>query len=152
MKNSLMVAAAAALMATTLKTAAEPNENCAVRIECEAFESLGGWVNDTQFMDQMGSPYLLAHGLGRPVSNAKTSFRVSCDGSYAVTARTKNWTAPWSSTPAGRFRILVDGVVLPNVLGVSGKGEWLVETAGEIALKKGVHTLELQDLTGFDGR
>ena len=80
MKNMLMVAAMAALMATTLTTTAAPNEKCAVRIECEAFESHGGWVNDTQFMDQMGSPYLLAHGLGRPVANAKTFFRVSCDG------------------------------------------------------------------------
>ena len=47
MRNLLMVAAMAALMATTL-SAAEPSENCAVRIECEAFESLGGWVDDTQ--------------------------------------------------------------------------------------------------------
>ena len=146
---------AAAVLACALASAAfagSAGASCAVRIECESFESPGGWVNDTQFLDQMGSPYLLAHGLGKPVANAKTSFEVSCDGRYAVTARTKNWTAPWSSTPAGRFRILVDGVVLPNVLGVSGKGEWLVETAGEIALKAGVHTLELQDLTGFDGR
>ena len=131
---------------------AETNTKCGIHIECESFESLGGWVNDTQFMDQMGSPYLLAHGLGKRVANAKTSFKISCDGRYFVTARTKNWTALWSATPAGRFRILVDGVVLPNVLGVSGKGEWLVETAGEIELKKGVHTIELQDLTGFDGR
>ena len=28
------------------------------------FAQLGGWVIDQQFMDQMGSPYLLAHGLG----------------------------------------------------------------------------------------
>lgn len=33
-------------------------------------------MNDTQFMDQMGSPYLLAHGLGKPVADAKTSFSV----------------------------------------------------------------------------
>ena len=79
MKNTMMtIVAAAALMATTLPAAA--SETCAVRIECESFESHGGWVNDTQFMDQMGSPYLLAHGLGRPVANAKTFFRVSCDG------------------------------------------------------------------------
>jgi hypothetical protein len=32
-------------------------------IEAEQFASLGGWVIDQQFMDQMGSPYLLAHGL-----------------------------------------------------------------------------------------
>lgn len=33
-------------------------------IEAENFEDIGGWVVDQQFMDQMGSPYLLAHGLG----------------------------------------------------------------------------------------
>ncbi len=123
-----------------------------VHLECEAFESWGGWVNDTQFMDQMGSPYLLAHGLGRPVENARTTFSVGREGDYFVTARTKNWTAPWSEIAAGRFRILVDGKPLPNELGVTGKGEWTVESAGKISLARGVHTLELQDLTGFDGR
>ena len=42
-----------------------------VFLETEAFDDWGGWVNDTQFMDQMGSPYLLAHGLGKPVADAK---------------------------------------------------------------------------------
>lgn len=31
----------------------------------------GGWVLDAQFMDVMGSPYLLAHGLGVRVTDAK---------------------------------------------------------------------------------
>ena len=124
----------------------------AVHLECEAFKSWGGWVNDTQFMDQMGSPYLLAHGLGKPVENARTTFSVGCEGDYFVTARTKNWTAPWSKIAAGRFRILVDGEPLPNELGGAGSGEWTVETAGTLHLAKGSHTLELQDLTGFDGR
>ena len=38
-------------------------------IEAEAFEDVGGWVNDQQFMDLMGSPYLLAHGIGVPVED-----------------------------------------------------------------------------------
>ncbi|MHC4323929.1 MAG: hypothetical protein ACYSUX_06625, partial [Planctomycetota bacterium] len=38
-----------------------------VLIEAEGFANRGGWVIDQQFMDQMGSPFLLAHGLGRPV-------------------------------------------------------------------------------------
>lgn len=101
---------------------------------------------------ERGSPYLLAHGLGLPVENARTTFSVGQSGDYFVTARTKNWTAPWSEIAAGRFRILVDGKILPNELGVTGKGEWTVETAGKVSLSKGTHTLELQDLTGFDGR
>ena len=36
-----------------------------VLVEAESFYSHGGWKLDTQFFDTMGSPYLLAHGLGR---------------------------------------------------------------------------------------
>ena len=32
----------------------------------------GGWALDAQFMDVMGSPYLLAHGLGVRVTDAKS--------------------------------------------------------------------------------
>lgn len=31
-------------------------------IEAESFSNKGGWKVDQQFMDLMGSPYLLAHG------------------------------------------------------------------------------------------
>ena len=36
-------------------------------IEAESFQNKGGWVVDQQFTDLMGSPYLIAHGLGVPV-------------------------------------------------------------------------------------
>lgn len=39
-------------------------------IEAESFSQRGGWVLDQQFMDQMGSPYLMAHGMGIPVADA----------------------------------------------------------------------------------
>jgi hypothetical protein len=42
-------------------------DGCAL-VEAESFENCGGWVVDQQFMDLMGSPYLLAHGLGEPVT------------------------------------------------------------------------------------
>ena len=32
-------------------------------IETEQFAQKGGWAVDQQFMDFMGSPYLLAHGI-----------------------------------------------------------------------------------------
>ena len=38
-------------------------------IEAEDFADFGGWVLDSQFEAIMGSPYLLAHGLGRPVAD-----------------------------------------------------------------------------------
>jgi len=43
-----------------------------VLVEAESFRVSGGWVLDSQFIDLMGSPYLLAHGLGKPVQNSKT--------------------------------------------------------------------------------
>ena len=51
--------------------------NDCVLVEAESFKETGGWVVDQQFMDLMGSPYLLAHGLGEPVPDAVTQSRVS---------------------------------------------------------------------------
>ena len=34
-------------------------------IEAKDFDQYGGWVLDSQFEEQMGSPYLMAHGAGR---------------------------------------------------------------------------------------
>lgn len=42
-------------------------------IEAESFDQKGGWVVDQQFMDLMGSPYLMAHGMGVPVEDASTT-------------------------------------------------------------------------------
>ena len=39
-------------------------------VEAESFSVKGGWQVDQQFMDVMGSPYLLAHGAGVPVEEA----------------------------------------------------------------------------------
>lgn len=61
-------------------------------LEAEAFADRGGWVLDTQFMDQMGSPYLLAHGMGVKVADAETVFEAGerDAGVYSVWARTAN--------------------------------------------------------------
>ena len=127
-----------------------------VLIEAESFNDWGGWVNDTQFMDQMGSPYLLAHGLGKPVADAKTTF-VGNGWKYDVWVRTRNWTAYWHPgwrlhPGAGTFNIVVNGEKLPNVIGGQGSGEWEWVKAGEVTLKVGENTVALHDLDGFDGR
>ena len=120
-------------------------------IEAESFKNLGGWAIDQQSMDQMGSPYIMAHGLGVPVADAETEIDVSA-GRYAVWARTRDWTAVWGKgTPAGRFDVRVDGEPLPTVLGTNGAA-WAWQKAGEIDLGAGRHTLALHDLTGFNGR
>ena len=141
---------------TTLLLAAMSLALCAraetVLVEAESFADWGGWVNDTQFMDQMGSPYLLAHGMGKPVADAKTKFEAK-GGKYGVWVRTKNWTAPWhDGVGAGTFNLVVNGKTLPAVLGAQGKGEWLCVKADDVLLKDGENTLALHDCDGFDGR
>ena len=122
-----------------------------VLVEAEAFAARGGWVTDTQFMDQMGSPFLLAHGLGTPVADARTTFDAGAGGRRVVYVRTRNWNAPWSAHPAGLFQVAVNGETLPLTLG-AGASEWTWRRAGEATLKPGANALALHDLTGFEGR
>lgn len=50
-----------------------PAEDGPLLVEAESFDDLDGWVVDQQFMDLMGSPFLLAHGMGIPVADARTT-------------------------------------------------------------------------------
>ena len=119
-------------------------------LEAEAFRDRGGWVVDSQSMDQVGSPFLLAHGLGRSVANAKTEFMLDKAGTWHLSVRTRNWTAPWSKSAAGLFRVRIDGKAVPGTFG-DGSGEWHWRTVA-VELAAGAHELELEDMTGFDGR
>jgi len=120
-----------------------------VFIEAESFANKGGWVVDPQFVEQMGSPYLLAHGMGKPVKDAETSVSIKKAGAYYVWVRTKNW-APGNWEAPGRFYVAVDGKRLENQMG--RKSGWSWDLAGKIELAKGQHKLTLQDMTGFEGR
>jgi len=121
-------------------------------VETEAFTDKGGWVVDQQFMDQMGSPFLMAHGLGTPVPDASTSLDIPEAGIYRVLARTRNWAALWAQKDApGKFTVLVNDTPLRQVLG-TGDGEWAWREAGTARLEKGKAQLALHDLTGFNGR
>lgn len=123
-----------------------------VWVEAEAFADKGGWVVDQQFADLMGSSYLMAHGLGRPVADAVTTVQVPEDGSYGVYVRTCNWTSPWTDAEGpGRFSVRVGQRRLPAVLGSTGDG-WHWQKAGSVKLRKGETALALHDLTGFNGR
>ena len=55
-----------------------------ILVEAEGFDNYGGWSLDTQFMDEMGSPYLLAHGTGTPVGDASTVVECSEAGEFRV--------------------------------------------------------------------
>jgi ribulose 1,5-bisphosphate synthetase/thiazole synthase len=119
-------------------------------IEAESFSNPGGWVLDTQFIDAMGSPYLMAHGMGKPVKDAETEIELPA-GEYTLWARTKNWVGPWDAPGApGRFAISVNGEKLKNEFGTSGK-DWQWEKSGPVKAS-GKTKIALHDLTGFDGR
>ena len=59
-------------------------------LETAVFEDLGGWVIDTQCVEAMGSAYLLAHGIGKPVADAVTRFCTAEDGEWQVMADRKS--------------------------------------------------------------
>ena len=102
----------------------------------------GGWQLDVQFMDVMGSPYLLAHGLGSPVPDAVATVSVPTSGKWRVWARTRKWVEG-----AGSFRVLADGKALAHVFG-RGDSAWGWEDGGEIELAKGPVEIRLRDEDG----
>ncbi|MFO7774827.1 MAG: FAD-dependent oxidoreductase [Candidatus Hydrogenedentota bacterium] len=125
-----------------------------VLVEAEGFEQFGGWVHDTQVMDQMGSPYLMAHGLGRPVEDAVTHVEFPAAGQYRVLVRTRDWGATFDApTSPGRFQVLVNGEASPVVFGTNGE-EWDWQEGGTIQIDENNLEVEvaLRDLTGFNGR
>ncbi len=125
-----------------------------VLVEAEGFDELGGWVVDQQYMDQMGSPVVLAHGLGVPVADAVTRVELPGPGVYRVWARTRDWAATFQApgTP-GEFQVLVDGKPLPTTFGTE-RADWHWQPGGSVQVEPGHETitLALKDLKGFDGR
>lgn len=141
--------------ASAQSPASENSGGGGVLVEAEAFAEHGGWKLDPQFVDVMGGVYLLAHGMGRPVENAKTAAAFSEPGRYRVLVRTKDWCPPapgsdeqWESP--GRFKVHVNGTPLATTFGTVPGWGWqdggMVEITGESA------AIELEDLTGFAGR
>jgi len=133
-------------------SAAEAKAELPVLVEAEGFADTGGWVVDPQFMDLMGSAYLLAHGLGVPVRDASTEVAIPKAGLYRVWVRTKDWVAQWKApgTP-GRFQVTINGTPLECTFGTVG-AQWHWQGGGEIDLPEGDLRLALHDLTGFEGR
>lgn len=116
------------------------------------FSDFGGWVLDTQFVTTMGMPYLLAHGLGRPVEDASIDFSVAEAGEYHLFVYTYNWVAPWHPEMVpGIFEIYLDGVKTGPVFG-GQTPEWGWEKGGAVRLDQGNHRISIHDLTGFEGR
>jgi hypothetical protein len=150
-RHSNCVLAASALVGLAFgfaRAAAAPT----VLVETEGFRNLGGWVIDQQFMDQMGSPFVLAHGLGVPVAEATTTVEFPAPGKYRVFVRTRDWVAPWKAPGApGRFEVLVGGKALKRVFGTEG-ADWHWQDGGTVEISGKSAAVALHDLAGFEGR
>lgn len=135
----------------TVLTAAIKLGAAELLVECEAFAEQGGWRVDAQFVCSMGSPYLLAHGMGAPVADAVTVADLPAVGEWRVWVRTRDWTPDYAGVKPGRFQLILDGMVMPQELGVA-PATWGWVDAGLFTNVKNSVQLRLHDLTGFDGR
>ncbi len=119
-------------------------------IDTEDFDDYGGWWMDTQFVPQMGSPYLIAPGIGKPVENAKTSIEVPEAGKYKLWVRNKNWIA--QGHEPGKFAVSINGKKSETTFGTGEQRAWIWQDGGTFDLPAGATSIELEDLTGYYGR
>ena len=115
-----------------------------VWVEAESFADYGGWVVDTQFTHKMGSAYLLAPGVLKPVAPASAKVAIPRAGTWRLWVRTKDWLPEFSP---GRFAVEVAGT-RSRTLGASRREGWGWENAGDFALAAGEAAVSLVDLTG----
>ena len=152
MRYCQLIMMAAALAGAAVSATGADSVPSVVFVEAESFAKLGGWVVDQQFMDEMGSPYVLAHGLGRPVRDATTRVAFPAAGTYRLWVRTRDWVAPWKAPGApGRFQVLVDGKAVEATFGTQG-AKWHWQGGGTVAIAGKKAAIALHDLTGFEGR
>ena len=121
-------------------------------VEAEAFADRGGWSVDSQFILNMGSAYLMAHGLGTPVADATTEVVFPSTGTYHLHVRTKDWVAKWNApgTP-GKFKVSMNDKPATTAFGTKGD-QWHWQNGGTVEITTKKTTLKLHDLTGFNGR
>lgn len=143
MKNSILIIF---LFLSGMLSAQTPS----VLIETESFDDKGGWVVDQQFIPSMGSPYLLAHGMGEPVENAKTTVGFPESGRYYFWVRTKDWIPTRPETP-GTFKIIFNGDEYSETFGVNEGWQWIRSGRIRVGNSKKL-SVELKDETGFEGR
>ena len=117
--------------------------------EAESMENTGRWSNDPQHIDIMGSPYLLATGVGMPVDDAVTTLRIPKDGAYTLWVRCRDW---FPSRSPGRFQVLIKDKVSPITFGKADNDAWRWIDGGDFILEKGAAELRLHDNTGWWGR
>ena len=165
MKKTIRILSTALLVVLLLPVGSVAKTHT-ILVEAEAFQNTGGWVVDQQFMNQMGSPFLLAHGLGVPLKDAVTKVKFPATSKYRIWVRTRDWVAPWKVThpprtptrtffafrdTPGKFQLLINNKPLKAVFGTEG-ADWHWQYGGTAEIKNRQATIALRDLTGFEGR
>ncbi|MBK1879702.1 FAD-dependent oxidoreductase [Pelagicoccus mobilis] len=151
--GKLGMASAASILAThpLFGKKAKSTDNQSVLVETAHFSNTGGWSLDNQFETHLGFSYLLAHGMGKPVANASGEIRFPQAGKYKVWVLTKDWCQGEWDAP-GQFKVLLGGKALKTTFGTEAGWAW--QNGGTVNVSKSQLSskVELQDLTGFDGR
>ncbi|KAK4497688.1 hypothetical protein PRZ48_010341 [Zasmidium cellare] len=121
-----------------------------ILLEAEEFDDYGGWILDSQFCLEMGSPYLLAHGNGVPVADAVTSSYIPLPdrGEYHVWVRAKDWVP---GHHPGRFHLTIEDTTLETIFGANDR-DWSWQYGGKVEMAPGKFEVRLHDLTGFGSR
>lgn len=128
---------------------ASGQDRVVIWLEAERFENTGGWSNDSQFVDLMGSPYLLSTGLGKCVGDATTTADVPVSSKYRLWVRCKDWLPGHSP---GRFAVKVGEAVSSVVFGRASTDDWQWFDGGMFELEAGPVRIHLQDRTGWWAR
>lgn len=128
---------------------AYPSQGATLWLEAELFRDLGGWTHDAQFVDQMGSPFLLAIGLKGPVADAVTELDVPQAGQYRLWVRCRDWLPEYSP---GKFRVILGDRPVERIFGQSKQKGWVWEDGGLHRLPAGMLVVRLHDLAGHYAR
>ncbi|KAI8307431.1 hypothetical protein K4K61_003526 [Colletotrichum sp. SAR11_59] len=102
-----------------------------ILLEADEFQDYGGWILDSQFDSEMGSPYLLAHGNGKPVADATTVLSTE-KGHYHVWVRAKDWVLDHHP---GQFTLTINEDTLDTVFGTNNE-DWSWQYAGVVDLQR----------------
>ena len=117
-------------------------------VEAESLADYGAWRLDTQYTHKMGSAYLIAPGVLKPIGSAKGTVDLPRAGAWRVWARTKDWLPEHHP---GQWRLSIDGKS-GRTLGASGRDGWCWELGGVYQLEAGRHAVALKDLSGAFAR
>jgi len=110
-------------------------------LETEDFEFKAGWL-DADDPAESGEGYLRAESGG---TDALTVIKAPADGVYAVWTRSYDFSEIKPGTR--RYRVVVDGVEMPQESGRHHKQGWGWEKSGTTTLAAGKHVIALRNTT-----